>query len=55
MVKLKFDSNFAYDKGATFVLNNYVYTKEIVYLSNICKNLINKDTYEPDNLAIMIP
>ena len=55
MVKLKFDSNIAYDKGATFVLNNYAHLKQIVYINNICKNLVNKDTYEPDNLAIMIP
>ena len=26
-----------------------------MYSNNICKELINKDTYEPDNLAIMIP
>ena len=27
----------------------------MVYINNICKKLVNKNTYEPDYLAIIIP
>ena len=55
MVKSQFFSNLALEKGATFVWNKPFYLKDVFYINNICKNLINKDTYEPDSLAIMIP
>ena len=55
MINSQFISNTALEKGATFVWNNPFYLKEILYANNLCKNLINKDTYEPDSLAIMIP
>ena len=55
MIKSYFITNFALEKGATFVWNKSFYLKDVFYTNNICKDLINTNTYEPDNLAIMIP
>ena len=55
MIKSKFILNLALEKGATFAWNNPFYLKDVFYANNICKNLVNKDMYEPDSLALMIP
>ena len=49
ILKSKFSSNFAKDKGATFVSNSAFNLVENSYLNNICKELINKGTL-PDYL-----
>ena len=55
MIKSLFISNLALEKGSTFIWNKPFDLKEIFYRNNLCKKLINTDTYEPDSLAIMIP
>ena len=54
-MKSEFKDNSAQEKGAVFVYTKPFQLNDIVYVDNHCKNLINKDTYEPDLLAVIIP